>query len=94
MTSWIYFGAGMVAGGIAGYYICKKKYNIVKLEDVEQVEMTLKPETMCKDKQKEEYTDEVFSASYAQRIREGDDEWDEADMQADEMILTRGAYED
>jgi hypothetical protein len=79
MTSWIYFGAGMVAGGIAGYYICKKKYNIVKLEDVEQVEMTLKPETICKDKQKEEYTDEIFSASYAQSVIEGDDEWDEAD---------------
>lgn len=77
MNSWIYFGAGMIAGGIAGYYICKKKYNIVKLEDVE--EKTSESVAVDKEKHKEEFQEEVYSASYNQRVREGDDEWEEAE---------------
>lgn len=75
---WVYFTVGMVAGGFVGYYICKKKYNIVKLEDVESKSELVK-EAEDKEKLKDEYKEEVYSASYNQRVREVDDEWEEAE---------------
>lgn len=75
----IFFTAGMVAGGFVGYYICKKRYNIVKLEDVAPAREPVEASYSHSKEETEEYTDKVFEASYARPEGSGDDEWDEAE---------------
>lgn len=70
----IFFSAGMIAGGLVGYYICKKKYNIVKLEEVDQP-----VKKVDKEKLKEDYEEKVYEASYKKHNKDGDGEWDEAE---------------
>lgn len=68
------FSAGLVVGGIAGYYICKKRYHIVKAEVVE-IKETKKEEPIKNDISKEE-------PSYMKHEEKtGDEEWDEAEKQ-------------
>lgn len=70
----IFFSAGMIAGGLVGYYICKKKYNIVKLEEVDHP-----VKKVDKEKLKEDYEEKVYEASYKKHNKDGDGEWDEAE---------------
>lgn len=73
-NNWIlFFSAGVVAGGIVGYYICKKRYHIVKTEEVE---VTGK---ITKDIDVEEAKEQVYKASYIQPEKDADEEWDEAE---------------
>lgn len=74
-SNWfIFFSAGMIAGGLVGYYICKKKYNIVKLEEVDQP-----VKKVDKEKLKEDYEEKVYEASYKKYNKDGDEDWDEAE---------------
>lgn len=74
-SNWfIFFSAGMIAGGLVGYYICKKRYNIVKLEEVDQP-----VKKIDKEKLKEDYEEKVYEASYKKHNKDGDGEWDEAE---------------
>lgn len=70
----IFFSAGMIAGGFVGYYICKKKYNIVKLEEVEAPK-----KSSLKEEINKEYEKKVYEASYKKGEKEGDEEWEEAE---------------
>lgn len=70
----IFFSAGMVAGGLVGYYICKKKYHIVKLEEAEAPK-----KSSFKEEINKEYERKVYEASYKKEEKEGDEEWEEAE---------------
>ena len=51
-NNWIiFFSTGMVAGGVVGYFICKKRYHIVKAEPVE-IPVILKKEEVKDYKEK------------------------------------------
>ena len=72
-NNWIiFFSTGMVAGGVVGYFICKKRYHIVKAEPVETPVILKKEEV-------KDYKEKVYEASYKQEEKEGDEEWDEAE---------------
>lgn len=75
MKNWpLYFTVGMVVGGFVGYYICIRKNHIVKTEKVE----TKKPVVDSKI-DKKDYAEKIFESSYKQEIKEGNEEWDEAE---------------
>ena len=71
----IFFSAGMVTGGLVGYFICKKKYHIVK---VEAVDIPTKKKELT-DEEKKEFNEKVYSASYKKEEIDGDEEWEEAE---------------
>lgn len=73
----IFFSAGMVAGGLVGYYICKKKYHIVKLEEAEEP-VKYSGKGKLKDEINKEYKEKIYEASYKKEEKEGDEEWEEA----------------
>lgn len=73
-NNWIiFFSTGMVAGGVVGYFICKKRYHIVKAEPVET------PVILNKEENVKDYKEKVYEASYKQEEKEGDEDWDEAE---------------
>lgn len=73
-NNWIiFFSAGVVAGGLVGYYICKKKYHIVKIEEVSE------PKKINKDRVKKEAEEKIYEASYKKHEVDGDEDWDEAE---------------
>lgn len=80
MKNWIVpFGAGMIAGGFTGYYICKKKYNIVKA-DVVECEVGTVNELVVDETKVDTYKEELYSASYVRKQEKtADEEWDEAE---------------
>lgn len=72
-NNWLlFFSTGMIAGGLVGYYICKKKYHIVKLESIETIDNT------TIDIDPEEAKEQVYKASYKKPEKEGNEEWEEA----------------
>lgn len=74
----IIFSAGGLVGGLAGYFICKKKYGIIEAEEVKVDE---KPETKKEvHKAQDKYEEELYSASYVKKDKKtGDEEWDDAE---------------
>lgn len=77
--NWIIpFGAGMIAGGFTGYYICKKKYHIVKIEDAVECEIGIVNELVVDGA--DTYKEDLYSASYARKQEKtADEEWDDAE---------------
>lgn len=69
----IFFSAGVVAGGVVGYYICKKKYHIVKIEEASE------PVKVDKAVVKKEAEEKIYEASYKKHEVDGDEDWDEAE---------------
>lgn len=74
MNKYVIFITGFVAGGLAGYFLCKKKYHIVDLEVVPE---KVKKEEVCEDQEKEE----LYSVSYTMEEDDSDEEWDEAEKE-------------
>lgn len=73
-NNWIiFFSAGVVAGGLVGYYICKKKYHIVKIEEVSEAVK------VDKSVVKKEAEEKIYEASYKKHEVDGDEDWDEAE---------------
>lgn len=69
----IFFSTGMVAGGFVGYFICKKKYHIVSIEEVSE------PKKIDKMAVKKEAEEKIYEASYKKPEVDGDEDWDEAE---------------
>lgn len=69
----IFFSAGVVAGGVVGYYICKKRYHIVKIEEISE------PVKVDKAVVKKEAEEKIYEASYKKHEVDGDEDWDEAE---------------
>ena len=87
-NNWIiFFSAGMVAGGLVGYYICKRKYHIVQVEEVEPAKTGEKSEGSGLLKVSSEEMGEMiekteskmYEASYKQYQKGADEEWEEAE---------------
>lgn len=75
----IIFSAGGLVGGIAGYFICKKKYGIVEAEEVKGVVNPHKDAAEVRESQ-DKYEQELYSASYVRKDKKtGDEEWEEAE---------------
>lgn len=76
-NNWIiFFSAGMLAGGLVGYYICKKKYHIVKVEEVKPAKG---PVTIDEEVETEVFKEKIFEASYKRPEKDVEEEWEEAE---------------